>query len=83
MDSRAYPYGEERFLKRLNVLNGKGNWYEDFDLQSAKAIILNPDLPLSGILRSDQKYKLVYEDETSLVFIPHYKTHKENHAIIR
>jgi len=83
MDSRTLPYGYERFLRRMNVLNGKGDWFNDPDLKSAKVILLNPDLPLSGVLRLDQRYKLVYEDKTSLVFIPNYQPNREDHIVIR
>jgi hypothetical protein len=68
MDGRANLHGDERIERSSRTWNGKSDWMDDPDLKQARLVIGNRDKPLSSLLRQDNKYKVVYEDNTAILF---------------
>lgn len=68
MDGRANLHGDERIERSSRTWNGKSDWMDDPDLKQASLVIGNRDKPLSSLLRQDNKYKVVYEDNTAILF---------------
>ena len=68
MDGRANLHGEERIERGLAVWSGRPGWESDRELARAELIITPVAQPLTGLLRSDSRFRLVYEDERAAVF---------------
>ena len=76
MDGRTNLYGEVRLARAYAAWSGDDGWDRDPDLLAAGVIIapkkLGPlEIPLTGLLReAGDRWRLVYEDETAVVFVP-------------
>jgi hypothetical protein len=62
-------HGDQRVIHFGQVWQAKPNWLEVSDLKDARLIIAEKYAPLTQLLRLDQRFKLVYEDEVAVVFI--------------
>jgi hypothetical protein len=71
IDGRTNLHGDERIRRFEHTWNGLAGWHTDPDLQAAGVIVAPANLPLSDLLRTDPRFKLVYEDPVALVFISH------------
>ena len=69
MDGRTNLQGEKRIDANLAVWAGQQGWAADRELAGAKLIIAELGRPLTALLRSDTRFKLVYEDKTAVVFV--------------
>jgi hypothetical protein len=69
MDGRTNLQGEKRIEANLAVWAGHQGWASDPALAGAKLIIAELGRPLTALLRSDTRFKLVYEDKTAVVFV--------------
>jgi hypothetical protein len=69
MDGRTNLHGERRIEANLAVWGGQPGWESDPELSGAKLIIAELGRPLTALLRSDTRFKVVYEDKTAVVFI--------------
>ncbi len=69
MDGRANIYGDERIEQALLTWNGNFYWEENSDLNKAGVVIARREFALASLLRLDSRFRLVYEDETAMVFI--------------
>jgi hypothetical protein len=70
IDGRANLHGDERLARWANTYEGKRDWATDPALAKANTILLERDAALASILRSDARYRLVYEDDVASVFQP-------------
>lgn len=69
IDGRADVYGD-RFLEDYAALyRGKADWREMVGRYPVDYALLEPDAPLSNLLRQSASWELVYEDEVAVVFI--------------
>jgi hypothetical protein len=69
MDGRTNLYGDERIKRSLETWNGAREWAKDPELAAARLVIADAGAPLSSLLRLDQRFELVYEDQVAVVFI--------------
>jgi hypothetical protein len=69
IDGRANLY-EPTLAASANAVRGDKSWSRDPDLRKAKTILIEQDAPLATVLRSDQHYRLLYEDSVAAVFEP-------------
>jgi len=69
IDGRAALYGDERFFRNIATWNAAQDWASDTALTGARVVIGPVQAPLTQVLRLDNRYKLVYEDKLSAVFI--------------
>jgi hypothetical protein len=69
IDGRLNLFGEERLERSLNTWNGHPGWKSDPDLAGAKLVIGNKQRMLVSLLRSDPRFKIVYEDSIAAVFV--------------
>jgi hypothetical protein len=67
IDGRANLY-EATLADTSNTVGGSKNWRQDADLKKAGTILLEQGGPLANILRSDARYRLLYEDSVAAVF---------------
>jgi hypothetical protein len=76
MDGRTNLYGELRLERAHRAWNGLEGWNDDPDLLAAGLIIAptklgKEEITLTGLLRRAQdRWRVVYEDETAVVFVP-------------
>jgi hypothetical protein len=69
MDGRTNIYGDERVSHSIETWNGARHWANDPELAAARLVIADASIPLCSLLRLDQRFELVYEDQVAAVFI--------------
>jgi hypothetical protein len=70
IDGRANLYGDAQLTRFAASYAGKRNWESDPELMKANTIVLERDSALASILRSDARFRMVYDDEVASVFEP-------------
>jgi hypothetical protein len=68
MDGRTNVHTQDEILGALPLWNGEAGWEKRPELQSANLIISNHGWPLAFLLRSDPRFRIAYEDRTSVLF---------------
>jgi len=69
MDGRTNVHGDERVKAYTSALKGMPGWEHDEDLAKANLIIWTAKSPLPALLRCDPRFKQVYEDPQTVVFV--------------
>ena len=69
IDGRANVYGDIGLARFAEAWSGKPNWEKNSELMNANSILLERDSALASILRSDRRFRLVYDDERACVFV--------------
>jgi hypothetical protein len=67
-DGRTNVHTQDEILRALPVWNGEPGWENYPELQRANLVISNHWWPLALLLRSDPRFRIVYEDRTSVLF---------------
>ncbi|HEU4344385.1 MAG TPA: hypothetical protein VFU31_22725 [Candidatus Binatia bacterium] len=79
MDGRTNLQGEERIERSLATWSGYAGWEVDPELRQARLIIADIHRPLTFLLRTDPRFRLVYRDEVTAVFVANRsETHRGN-----
>jgi len=68
MDGRTNVHTQDEILRALQVWNAEPGWENYPELQRANLIISNHEWPLVFRLRNDPRFRIVYEDRTSVLF---------------
>ena len=69
MDGRTNVHGDQRIERSFNTWSGLRGWESDPDLIKAQLVIGGTDQALTSLMRTDSRFKLVYEDTIAVVFI--------------
>lgn len=69
IDGRLNLFGEDRLERSINTWNGHPGWQSDPDLAGAELVIGNKQRMLVSLLRSDPRFKILYEDNIAAVFV--------------
>jgi hypothetical protein len=69
IDGRTNLYGDGRIARFYATWSGVHDWQTDSELAQARLVIGYVNAPLSSLLRSDSRFRLVYEDELAVVFV--------------
>ena len=69
MDGRTNLHGDARISRAVDTWLGKNGWESDPELAKSRLVISHPKQVLAALLRADERFRLVYEDKTALVFI--------------
>ena len=69
MDGRSNLHGEARIERNRLTWWGMPGWNTDPELTEAKVIVGPIDLPLIALLRTDNRFRLCYEDRVAAVFV--------------
>ena len=69
MDGRTNVHGDQRIERSFNTWSGLRGWESDPDLIKAQLVIGGTDQALTSLMRTDSRFKLVYEDAIAVVFI--------------
>ncbi len=68
IDGRADVYGDQFMYEAFNTYDGGTGWFEPLDRLSIRTVLISPDAPLASLLRNDQEWLKVYEDEQAIIF---------------
>ena len=68
IDGRADVYGDKFMYETFNTYDGGTGWFEPLDRLSVRTVLISPDAPLASLLRNDQEWLKVYEDDQAIIF---------------
>jgi len=68
IDGRADVYGDAFFTEAMQMYDGVGNWKEPLDRYGIQTVIIDTNVALSTLLRSDNEWSKVYEDNQAVIF---------------
>jgi hypothetical protein len=60
----------------MQVYDGVENWKEPLDRYGVQTVIIDPNVALSTLLRSDNEWSKVYEDSQAVIFTRSSKTER-------
>ena len=69
IDGRTNLHGEERLQRNEDTWHARPGWRDDPELASAGLVIGARSLPLTALLRRDNRFELKYEDDQAVVFV--------------
>jgi hypothetical protein len=69
MDGRMNVHGDQRIQRSVNTWSGLKGWESDAELLKARLVITGPNHALTNLMRTDSRFKLVYEDAVAVVFV--------------
>ena len=69
IDGRADVYGDAFFTEAMQTYDGLENWREPLDKYGVQTVIIDTDVALSSLLRSDNQWSKVYEDNQAVIFL--------------
>lgn len=69
MDGRSNLHGENRVAQNIDTWMGRPGWNKDRALAQATLVIGPVDLPLVALLRTDDRFRICYEDKIAAVFV--------------
>ena len=68
IDGRADVYGDKFMYEAFNTYDGGNGWGESLDRFAIRTVLIAPDVPLASLLRSDDQWQKVYEDQQAVIF---------------
>jgi hypothetical protein len=68
IDGRADVYGDSFMYEAFNTHDGGNGWQGSLDRYSIRTVLIEPDVPLASLLRSDEQWQKVYEDHQAVIF---------------
>ena len=69
MDGRTNLHGDRRLERSVNTWSGLKGWESDPELMKARLVIGGVNRALTNLIRTDSRFKLVYEDAIAVVFV--------------
>lgn len=69
IDGRADVYGDSLVREWLEIHDGKPAWREALDNHGIRTVLVKQDAALASILRQDNAWQRVFEDEQAVVFV--------------
>jgi hypothetical protein len=68
IDGRSDFYGQDLELKYLDVLSAKYDWDKNLDHYGAKTVLVPADAALASALKTNPRWRVVYDDKMALIF---------------
>src|SRR6185369_17542848 len=68
IDGRADVYGDQFMYEAFNTYDGGIGWVESLNRFSIRTVLIPPDAPLASLLRNDEQWQKVYEDDQAVIF---------------
>src|SRR5262245_43512644 len=69
MDGRMNLHGDQRIERSFKTWSGLRGWESDPELMKARLVIGGVNDALTTLMRTDSRFKLVYEDAIAVVFV--------------
>ena len=61
--------GDQRIERSVNTWSGLRGWESDPELMKARLVIGGVNHALTNLMRTDSRFRLVYEDSIAVVFV--------------
>jgi hypothetical protein len=68
IDGRADVYGDSFMVETIRTYDGHTNWRKPLDQRGVRTVIVAPTAPLASLLREDDTWTRVYEDQQAIIF---------------
>jgi len=68
MDGRTNVHTQDEILRAMPLWDGEPGWHDRPELVQANLVITSRVWPLAVLLRSDPRFRIAYEDDTSVLF---------------
>ena len=68
IDGRADVYGDQFMYEAFNTYDGGIGWFESLNRFSIRTVLIPPDVPLASLLRNDERWQKLYEDDQAVIF---------------
>jgi hypothetical protein len=68
MDGRTNVHTQDEIMRSFPLWNGASGWQNRSEVLSANLIVSDHSWPLALLLRSDPRFRVAYEDSTSVLF---------------
>lgn len=68
IDGRADVYGDAFMEETLATMAGERRWREPLDRYNVRTVLIQPNAPLASLLRQDESWQSVYEDQQAVIF---------------
>ena len=68
IDGRADVYGDTFMYEAFNTHDGGNGWDESLNRFSIRTVLIAPDVPLASLLRRNEQWQKVYEDDQAVIF---------------
>lgn len=81
MDGRTNVHTQAEILGALPLWNGEAGWQTRPELQNANLILSDHWWPLAVLVRSDPRFRVAYEDKTSVLFEAVHPTKTDTTAV--
>jgi hypothetical protein len=69
IDGRADVYGDAFFEEFMSTHAGEPNWRASLEKHGVRTVLLQPDAALASLLRQDQEWAKVFEDNQAVIFV--------------
>jgi hypothetical protein len=69
LDGRTNLHGDERMYRSGRTWEGLSGWQDDPELVAANLVVADATMALTGLLRHDPRFEVVYEDAVAVVFV--------------
>jgi hypothetical protein len=69
MDGRMNVHGDQRIERSVKTWSGVKGWESDPELMEARLVIGDVNHTLTNVLRTNSRFKSVYEDDVAVVFV--------------
>jgi hypothetical protein len=69
IDGRADVYGDQFIEEFLRTHDGEGNWRAPLDRYGVRTVVVNPRAALASLLRQEEGWSKVFEDQQAAIFI--------------
>ncbi len=67
-DGRADVYGDEFLFQMVDTFDAHTAWRAPLDRYGVRTVLIPPDASLASLLRIDQEWQKVYEDNQAVIF---------------
>ncbi|MCU1265809.1 MAG: hypothetical protein JWM21_2127 [Acidobacteria bacterium] len=68
IDGRADVYGDAFFSEFMATHAGEPQWSDSLDKYGVRTVLITPDAALASLLRQDQRWQKVFEDNQAVIF---------------
>jgi hypothetical protein len=69
IDGRADVYGDAFMEEFLSAQSGQKGWRGPLDKYGIRTVLIKPDLALASLLRQDEAWQNVFEDQQAIIFV--------------
>jgi hypothetical protein len=81
MDGRTNVHSQDEILSSIRLWSGEPGWQHRPEIENANLVISDRSWSLARLLRGDPRFRIAYEDETTVLFEAVHSQNTENRLI--